>query len=104
MTLSTQTTTATTNPTHAGDPARPAPPPGPDVPHAVYVYEVDEVTYEFDHATITGAQIMAAAGVPEAEGIIQIRADGTRDSIAPTTVIELVSGAHFKRRPRFKRG
>ncbi len=90
--------------TPAGHPHPAPPPPGPDVPHAVYVFDVEEVTYEFDHPTITGAQVMAAADIPESEGIIQVLEDGTRETVTPSTVIELVSGGHFKRRPRFKRG
>jgi hypothetical protein len=92
--------------TAAAQPAdkHPAPPPGPDVPHAVFTYDVDEVTYEYDHPTITGAEIMAAASIPVSEGIIQILPDGTRESVAPDAVIHLASGAQFKRRPRFKRG
>jgi hypothetical protein len=109
MTLSTPTPTAPITAPAAGPdgqqhPAPPSGPSAPDVPHAVYVFDVDEVTYEFDHPTITGARVMAAAGIPESEGIIQLHEDGTRDTITATTVIQLVSGGHFKRRPRFKRG
>jgi hypothetical protein len=100
MTLSTNTSTA---PTESAE-KHPAPPLGPDVPRAVFTYDVDEVTYEYDHPTITGAEIMSAADIPVSEGLIQILPDGTRASVAPDAVIHLVSGAQFKRRPRFKRG
>jgi hypothetical protein len=75
-----------------------------DIPHRVFTYDLDEVTYEFDQETTTGADVMAAGGVPISEGIIQILPDGTRETIAPDTMIFLTTGAQFRRRPRFKRG
>jgi hypothetical protein len=72
--------------------------------HKVYVFEVDDVEYTYDEPTITGAQIMAIAGINPADGLVQILPDGSRKSIVPDEVVELVPGAQFKRRPRFKRG
>lgn len=79
-------------------------PAAPNVPHRVFVYDLDDTTYEYEHPTITGAQIMAAGGIPVTEGIIQILPDGTRETVAPDATIHLAAGAQFKRRPRFKRG
>jgi hypothetical protein len=76
----------------------------PDVPPPVYVYDVDDTTYEYDQTTITGAQIMQSAGIPTTEGLIRILPDGTRESVNAYDEIHLVSGIQFKRRPRFKRG
>ncbi|MDZ4236508.1 MAG: hypothetical protein U1C73_22755 [Dietzia sp.] len=75
-----------------------------DTPHAVFAYDLDEVTYEYDHPTVTGAEVMAAGGIPLTEGIIRVLPDGTRETVAPDTVVHLGTGAQFKRRPRFKRG
>ena len=86
------------------------PPDGPptpvrqDVPHAVFAFDLDEVTYEYNHPTVTGAEVMAAGGIPVTEGIIRILPDGTRETVAPDAVVHLGTGAQFKRRPRFKRG
>lgn len=79
-------------------------PADPDVPRPVYVYDVDDTAYEYDHPIITGAQIMQAAGIPTTEGLIQILPDGSRASVNADDEIPLVSGMQFKRRPRFKRG
>jgi len=70
----------------------------------VFAYDLDDVTYEYDHPNITGAEVMAAGDIPLAEGIIQMLPDGTRETVAPDAVVHLGTGAQFKRRPRFKRG
>ncbi|RSM36046.1 hypothetical protein DMA12_41980 [Amycolatopsis balhimycina DSM 5908] len=69
-----------------------------------FVFDVDGTTYEHNHPTITGAEIMAIAGISSSNGLIQILPDGTRKTIAPDETVHLVPGAQFKRRPRFKRG
>ena len=72
--------------------------------HKVFVFEVDDVEYTYDKPTITGAQIMEIAGINLSDGLVQILLDGTRKTIRPDETVQLVSGAQFKRRPRFKRG
>ena len=69
-----------------------------------FVYEVDGIEYHSDRPKLTGAEIMAAAGIPLAEGLVQLLPDGTTVTIAPTEEVHLVPEAQFKRRPRFKRG
>jgi hypothetical protein len=76
----------------------------PDGRGAVFVFDVDDVTYEHDRPTITGAEIMVLAGITPSDGLIQILPDGTRKSVAPDETVRLVPGVQFKRRPRFKRG
>jgi Multiubiquitin len=71
---------------------------------AAFVFDVDDATYEHDRPTITGAEIMAIAGISPSDGLIQILPDGTRKTVAPDETVHLVPGAQFKRRPRFKRG
>jgi hypothetical protein len=72
--------------------------------HAVFVYDVDGTSYEYDQPTITGAQIMFAAGLDPQQGLIQILSDGSRVTVNGGDTVNLSAGAHFKRRPRFKRG
>lgn len=69
-----------------------------------FVYEVDGIEYHSDRRKLTGAEIMAAAGIPLSEGLVQLLPDGTTVTIAPTEEVHLVPEAQFKRRPRFKRG
>jgi hypothetical protein len=69
-----------------------------------YVVEVDGVEIEFDHEPVTGAEIMAKAGIPQEVGLLQILEDGTQKPVAPTDKFELKPGRRFKKRPRFKRG
>jgi hypothetical protein len=84
--------------------------PGAEVPEeggptkADFVYEVDGIEYHSDRPKLTGAEIMAAAGIPLAEGLVQLLPDGTTVTVAPTEEVHLVPDAQFKRRPRFKRG
>lgn len=73
-------------------------------PGAVFVYDVDGVTYEHDRLKITGLEIMEAASIPLSDGLVQLLPDGTTRTVAPEDEIRLVPGAQFKRRPRFKRG
>lgn len=75
-----------------------------DEDKAVFVFEVDDVEYTYDRPVITGAQIMATAGINPSDGLVQILPDGTRKTITPDETVHLVPGAQFKRRPRFKRG
>ncbi len=69
-----------------------------------FVYDVDGVTYHHDRPKITGAEIMAAAGIPVRDGLVQLLPDGTTATVSPGDEVQLVPGAQFKRRPRFKRG
>jgi hypothetical protein len=71
---------------------------------AVFVFDVDDVTYEYERPIITGAEIMTLAGISPSDGLIQILPDGTRKTVAPDEKVRLVPGIQFKRRPRFKRG
>ena len=73
-------------------------------PHAAFGYDVDGTTYEYDLPTITGAQIMFEAGIYPQQGLIQVLHDGSRVTVTAVETVNLGSGAHFKRRPRFKRG
>jgi len=73
-------------------------------PQAVFGYDVDGTTYEYDQPTITGGQIMFEAGIYPQQGLIQILNDGSRVTVTGSDMVNLASGAHFKRRPRFKRG
>jgi hypothetical protein len=76
----------------------------PDERRTKFVFDVDDVTYEHNRPTITGAEIMTIAGISQSDGLMQILPDGTRKTIAPNESVHLVHGAQFKRRPRFKRG
>lgn len=69
-----------------------------------FVYDVDGTTYSHSRPKIKGSEIMAAAGIPTSDGIVQLLADGTTKTIGPDDEVHLVRGAQFKRRPRFKRG
>lgn len=71
---------------------------------AVFVFDVDGVTFEHNRPKITGGEIMDMAGIPYSQGLIQVHDDGTTTTIAPDDEVHLVPGAQFKRRPRFKRG
>lgn len=82
-----------------GDPADHGDRPRPD-----FVYEVDGTTHHHDRPKITGAEIMAAAGIPSTDGLVQVMDDGSTVTINPHDEVHLVPGAQFKRRPRFKRG
>ncbi len=59
---------------------------------------VDDKKVHFDTDDATGAQIMAAAGVP-ADYSLYLRARGSNEPIAPTETVELKPGEHFFTRP-----
>jgi hypothetical protein len=71
---------------------------------AVFAYDVDDVTYRHDQPRITGGEIMDAAGIPRAQGLVRHHDDGTTTAVAADDLVYLVRGLHFRRRPRFKRG
>ncbi|MCH8899414.1 MAG: multiubiquitin domain-containing protein [Acidobacteria bacterium] len=71
---------------------------------AHFVFDVDGTTYTHNRPTITGLEIMDAAGIRPSDGLVQIFEDGTTRSVAPDDEVRLVPDARFKRRPRFKRG
>jgi hypothetical protein len=71
---------------------------------ADFVYDVDGVTYHHDRPKIMGDEIMAAAGIPASDGLVQLLSDGTTVTVNSDDEVHLVPGAQFKRRPRFKRG
>ena len=69
-----------------------------------YVLEVDGVDYGYDRPTITGAEIMALADIPPADGLVQVLPDEERKTILPDDIVHLAPRTQFKWRPRFKRG
>lgn len=69
-----------------------------------YTFFVDDREFHIEQPTITGAQIMALAGIPLETGLQLIEVDGTQRSVAPEEIIELKPGRRFKKAPRFKRG
>jgi hypothetical protein len=76
----------------------------PHRPQAGFGYDVDGSTYEHDQPTITGAQLMFEVSLYPRQALIRILNDGSRLSVTAAETLNLSSGAHFKRRPRFKRG
>ncbi len=73
-------------------------------PQAGFGFDVDGTSYEYDQPTISGGQIMFEAGLYPQQGLIQILNDGSRVTVTAADTVNLVTGAQFKRRPRFKRG
>jgi hypothetical protein len=69
-----------------------------------YFVDIDGAEYEFDHEPVTGGEIMDAAGIPHAVGLVQILEDGTQIAVGVEDAIELKPGRRLKKRPRFKRG
>jgi len=69
-----------------------------------FTVEIDGTEYRFDKEQVTGAEIMAAAGIPQSVGIVQILEDCTQETVAPDAVFDLKPGRRFKKRPKFRRG
>ena len=67
-------------------------------------FVVDGVDYSWPKPVITGAEIMAAAGISQSDGLVELLDDGTQQSLKPTSEIDLEPGHRFKKRPRFRRG
>jgi len=66
---------------------------------------VDDVEYHVTGESITGAQIMALAGIPLEVGLILIEEGGTQRTFGAQEVFTFEGpGRRFKRAPRFKRG
>ena len=59
---------------------------------------VDDKTISFSTDDTTGAQILAAAGVPPDYSLF-LRTEGSNEPIAPTETVELKSREHFFTRP-----
>lgn len=78
--------------------------PGTEAQGQFYTFEVDGREFRVETPTITGAQIMALAGIPQEQGLILIEDDGTQRTVSPDEILELRPGRRFKKRPRFKRG
>jgi len=70
---------------------------------AVFGYDVDGTGYEYDQPTITGAQLRFLAGIYPQQGLVRVLNDGTRVTVTPFETVTLGCGAHFQRRPRFRR-
>ncbi len=69
-----------------------------------FTFFVDDREFHIEQPTITGAEIMALAGIPLEVGLQLIEEDGTQRPVPPEEVIELKPGRRFKKAPRFKRG
>lgn len=65
---------------------------------------VDDKEFHVDQETLTGAEIMALAGIRIEEGLVLILEDGSQTPVKATDVIELKPGRRFKKAPRFRRG
>ena len=69
-----------------------------------YTFLVDDREFHIEQPSITGAEIMALAGIPLEVGLQLIEEDGTQRPVQADEVIELKPGRRFKKAPRFKRG
>lgn len=75
----------------------------PRHPHAAFGYDVDGTSYSYDQPTITGAQIRFTVGLHPQQALIRVLDDGSGVTVPAAQRVNLTSGAHFKRRPRFTR-
>lgn len=73
-------------------------------PPTGFGYDVDGASYRYDQPTITGAQLRFLIGLHPQLALVRILDDGSRVTVAPADTVHLGSGAHFARRPRFRRG
>ncbi len=69
-----------------------------------YTVFIDDVELRFDHTPVTGRELMDAAGIPYATGLVLILEDGTQVPVGLDEEIDLKPGRRFKKAPRFKRG
>jgi len=65
---------------------------------------VDDKEFHVDQETLTGAEIMALAGIKPEDGLVLILEDGSQTPVKATDVVELKPGRRFKKAPRFRRG
>ena len=77
-------------------------------PHrrAAFGYDVDGTSYDYDLPTITGAQLMFAAGIGPQLGLVQLLTDAVarHRHRGPDDASASLPEPRFRRRPRFKRG
>jgi len=69
-----------------------------------YVAVIDDREYRFERHKVTGRELMAAAGIPEGTGLVQILDDGTQANVRPDDVVDLKTHKHFTKAPTFRRG
>ncbi len=69
-----------------------------------YTVFIDDVEYRFDHTPVTGGELMDAAGIPHATGLVLFLEDGSQQSVGLDEPIDLKPGRRFRKAPRFKRG
>ena len=69
-----------------------------------YTVFIDDVEFRFDHTPVTGRELMDAASIAYATGLVLILEDGSQQSVGLDEQIELKPGRRFKKAPRFKRG
>jgi hypothetical protein len=73
-------------------------------PSAGFGYDVDGARYQYDQPTITGAQLRFITGIHPQQALVRILDDGSRVTVTAAETVDLSSGAHLRRRPRFRRG
>jgi uncharacterized protein YabE (DUF348 family) len=70
----------------------------------MFTVEVDGRVLEFGTDSVTGLDIMQAAGIPVETGLLLLLEDGTQTQVRPEDTFDLEKDHRFKKRPRFKRG
>ena len=66
--------------------------------------EIDGASTKFKTGTVTGLEIMEAAKIPVATGLLEVLEDGTQRQVRPEETFDLEKGPKFKTPPKFKRG
>lgn len=69
-----------------------------------FTVEIDGTELRFDHSPVTAEELMAAAAIAPADGLVEVLEDGTQRQVPAGESFDLKPGRRFKKRPRFKRG
>lgn len=69
-----------------------------------FAVEIDGSRVVLAQGSVTGLEIMQAAGIPVATGLIELLEDGTQRQVRPEERFDIEAGLRFKKRPKFKRG
>ena len=69
-----------------------------------FFVEIDGVNVPVPKGNLTGLEVMQAAGIPAATGLLELMEDGTQRQVRPEESFDLEHGPRFKKRPKFKRG